>query len=344
MMKKLPILLLLLMMLYLPSALADAMPRLTFKSGEFISYTGRDLWVNLDLNNPGDLAENEMIELRDEYGRVWSQTPFHRSYQMLSFKTECTEVHCGGFTVDAWYGNEKLTRQSAKVYVTDFAKKPWQVVPGVTDAISLTLDCCYDDKNTNAVLEVLDKYNVKITFFMAGIFVERFPESAKKILAAGHEIGNHSYSHPNMKTIPAANQFYQADHTIELMQQILDYTPRLFRYPTGAYDAPINALVRGLGMEPIQWEIDSHDWDAAFDHEKIVKRITGKVEPGYIILCHLDGRACAANLDKALDYYINTLGLQVIPVTELLARGGQDLPLSPYIEADREACAAIPLP
>ena len=83
---------------------------------------------------------------------------------------------------------------------------------------------------------------------------------------------------------------------------------------------------------PKAWSIDSKEWDWNFSEEKVYKRVTKDIVPGTIILFHLDGYHTIDVVRKAVPYYRDTLGLELIPITELMAKGGLELPACPYEE------------
>ena len=216
--------------------------------------------------------------------------------------------------------------------VTDKARKAVVTVDTDQPYMSLSFDCAYIETPTDELLAILDELNIKATFFMTGEFVLNFPESAKKIRDAGHEIGCHSLSHPHLLTYGLDMRFKQVRRNVEIIRETLGVNPRLFRPPFGEFDVTISAPARAEGMEICMWSIDSHDWDYAYDENGVFKRITKNVGPGTIILFHLDGYHTLKVLPRAVEYYREELGLEFVPITQLMEKGGLELPDCPYEE------------
>lgn len=326
-------------------ALADnvKLPKVSFESDYYAAVVGKELWVHAKHVSGGSLPAGAELELRDQYGRVWATKVYRPSTAKTSFGVTCTEAHTGEFEFSVWYGDACVSKNTTRGFVatTNNAAVQRFDVDGV---ISITLDCAFSDDQTDDILAVLDKYGVKATFFMAGCFVSQFTESAIKIRDAGHEIGSHSLYHAKHTELKDYKVYEQINGGILALQEYLGVTPHLYRVPYGAYNQRINTFIRAMGMEVVQWEIDAHDWDDAYNHAKIVDRATRHAKAGDIILFHLDGRDCPANLDEALNHYINVLGLRVIPVSELFALANHDLFLSPYIPEEEAIISSRELP
>jgi len=164
---------------------------------------------------------------------------------------------------------------------------------------------------------------------MTGFFIRTFTQETKDAVAAGHEIGNHTNLHPKMATgTKKINRLQELAVPNKYAEELLGVRPRLFRPPYGDYDREVMALSRAEGMEIIIWTVDSHDWDVrgGYDVEKVWKRVTRKIEPGYIILFHLDGKPTPEVLDRLIPYIQDELGYKCVTVGELLASGGMELP------------------
>lgn len=120
----------------------------------------------------------------------------------------------------------------------------------------------FDDgpsRNTAALLDMLNSYEIKATFFLLGQQVLHNPDMAKRIEAEGHEIGNHSWSHPNLKTLSADAQKEELESTDELLRS-LGITPLLMRPPYGSFDERTVQIADELGIDVILWSLDSRDW------------------------------------------------------------------------------------
>ncbi len=335
-MKRLISALLMLCLLLPASSLSEErLPRLKFPAANYIGVLDEDFAVAMEVSTTGSFSGSKTLELRDQDGRVWDAKAY-KPGQKLSFRTHLDESFLGGHDLSVWCGDTEISVNSAYIAVADKHRKA-VAIPGTNvdtpeNWMSVTLDCCYTDPHTDDILAVLDKYNVKATFFMAGEFVLTFPETAKKIRDAGHEIAAHSLSHPHLLTYHLDMRFKQVRRNVEIIREYLGVNPRLFRPPFGEFDFTISAPVRAEGMELVLWSIDSHDWDWEFAHnpENVIKCVTKNVGPGTVILFHLDGWNTPQVLDRMIPYYQDTLGLKLVTVSELVASAGIEIPPSPY--------------
>ncbi|HZD95157.1 MAG TPA: polysaccharide deacetylase family protein [Candidatus Sulfotelmatobacter sp.] len=165
--------------------------------------------------------------------------------------------------------------------------------------IALTYDDGPNDPHTLRLLDVLAKHQAKATFFLIGKYVRQRPEIARAIQAAGHEIGNHTYSHPNLIFVSARRLRQELEDCNKALEDVLGLTPLLFRPPFGGRRPNVLRIARSLGMQPVMWSITGYDWNA-----KSPEFILGKVMPGLnsaraeIVLLH-DGGHLAFGVDRA---------------------------------------------
>ena len=325
--------LLLLVCLLLPLAAAGAeekLPRLEFPAANYVGYSGYDFTMQMTVRNSGKLQSAKTLELRDQTGRVWATKEFKPGATKCIFKVPLDASFEGGFDLAVWCGDTQVSVDTAYVAVTDKHRKAVQTIDTDQPYMSLSFDCAYMETPTDELLALLDELGIKATFFMTGEFVLTFPESAKKIRDAGHEIGCHSLSHPHLLTYHLDMRFKQVRRNVEIIREHLGVNPRLFRPPFGEFDVTISAPARAEGMEICLWSIDSKDWDWNYTPDKVLKQVTRNVGPGTIILFHLDGYHTREILPEAVRYYREELGLQIVPITELMAIGGVELPPCPY--------------
>jgi len=151
--------------------------------------------------------------------------------------------------------------------------------------VALTFDATYGDNQTPRLLQILRDNNIQATFFLSGIWPVRFPNLARDIAAAGHEIGNHSYTHPHMTQIPLTEVSNQIIRTNAVIRSITGVSPYLFRPPFGEFNQAILNTVARLGFVTIMWTVDSLDWqDPGVD--QIINRVVNNIQPGAIVLMH----------------------------------------------------------
>ncbi len=180
---------------------------------------------------------------------------------------------------------------------------------------------------TGAILNLLRKYRMKGTFFVLGNRAEQDPAMLKRIVEEGHVIGNHSWSHASLVTLPAQGVRDEIDRTSQVITAATGHTVTTQRPPFGDFDGKVNRIVRKKGMLPILWNVDSNDW-ALDDSQQIADNVTGAAAfgPGAIILFHDSGAANDASIN-AVRIVLDTLkarGLRSVTVPDLLRAGPPD--------------------
>ena len=125
--------------------------------------------------------------------------------------------------------------------------------------IALTMNCAWNADDIDNILQTLKDNNIKITFFMVGDWVDKFPEAVKKIADAGHEIGNHSNTHPHMPQLSKSQMCDELKSCNEKIEKLTGICPTLLRPPYGDYDNALIEAVESLNMKTIQWSVDIID-------------------------------------------------------------------------------------
>lgn len=181
---------------------------------------------------------------------------------------------------------------------------------------AISFDAAWGNEDTQTLIDILAKYNVKATFFVVGDWVEKYPESVKALSDAGHEVMNHSLHHDHYNSLSAEQIVADVTACNEKIEAVTGKCPTLLRCPYGEYDDHVISAVRSMGMEPIQWDVDSLDWKD-YDAPTICQRVTGKVAPGSIVLFHNAALHTPEALPTILDYLINE-GYTVVPISALI--------------------------
>lgn len=125
--------------------------------------------------------------------------------------------------------------------------------------IAISFDAAWGNEETQTLIDILKKYNVKTTFFVVGAWVDKYPESVKALSAAGHEVCNHSNTHPHMPKLSEADMKKQISTCNDKIKAITGVSPILFRPPYGDYNNPVVKTVQDLGMYAIQWNVETYD-------------------------------------------------------------------------------------
>ena len=183
---------------------------------------------------------------------------------------------------------------------------------------SLTFDAAWGNEDTQQLIDILGKYNIKATFFVVGEWVDKYPESVKALHDAGHEIMNHSDNHPYFTKLSAEQIKIQLNTCNEKIAAITGVTPILFRPPYGDYNDSVVATVRECGMYCIQWDVDSLDWKDPTP-DQICQRVLKRVQPGSIVLFHNAAKNTPAALPSVIEGLIQQ-GYSMVPVSQLILR------------------------
>ena len=192
-------------------------------------------------------------------------------------------------------------------------------LPGRPPLPRRNLPSPWGNEDTQQLIDILEEYRVSATFFVVGDWAEKYPESVKALHDAGHEVMNHSNTHAHYNSLSAEEIIADVEACNDRVEAITGVRPTLIRCPYGEYDDHVIAAIRSIGMEPIQWDVDSLDWKEISAPE-ITERVTGKVQPGSIILFHNAALHTPEALPGILDYLIGQ-GYSVVPISEILLEG-----------------------
>ena len=185
--------------------------------------------------------------------------------------------------------------------------------------LSISFDAAWGSANTEGILDILDRYEVKTTFFLVGFWAEKYPELVAELVARGHEIGNHSSTHPHMSQLTQAQIREELRQCSELVRSITGKPTTLFRPPYGEYNDDVVRVARAEGYECVQWNVDSLDWKN-LGTQNMISQCTKSVHPGDIVLFHNDSKYILEALPTILEYYTQA-GYRIIPVSQLLLEG-----------------------
>ena len=192
---------------------------------------------------------------------------------------------------------------------------------GITEKkISISFDAAWGAEDFPKIMEILDKHQVKATFFMTGEWVEKYPDCVKTLVEKGHDLGNHSATHPDMTKLSKEQQKNQIMQVHNAVKKLTGYEMELFRPPYGAYSNDVIRSCYEVGYFPIQWDVDSLDWkdlSAADIIKKVCKHKS--LGPGSIILCHNGAKHTAEALDEMLTN-LKEQGYELVPISELIMR------------------------
>ncbi len=183
--------------------------------------------------------------------------------------------------------------------------------------IAISFDAAWGSEYTDEILDILKKRDIKTTFFLVGFWIDKYPEKVRIIASEGHEIGNHSTTHPHMSKLNSEQIRLEMENTQKKIQELAgERAVKLFRPPFGDYNDRLILTCREMGYYPIQWDVDSLDWkEYGVDH--MFNQVTNKVQNGSIVLFHNNAKYIVQALPSILDHLIKE-GYTIVPISELI--------------------------
>jgi|SRR5579872_5275679 len=207
-------------------------------------------------------------------------------------------------------------------------------LPRSVKQLALTYDDGPNDPYTLRLLEVLDKYQVRATFFMVGQYVRQRPDIVCEVASAGHVIGNHSFTHPLLTFQSEAEIRTQLLNCRAALNDAVGEHSNLFRPPFGGRRPAVLRVARELGLEPVMWRVTGFDWDAK-SAAAIEKNVRWQMRGGDVILLHDGGHeAMGTDRSKTIVATENMLkryqdeGYDFVTVPEMMQQAAEGLRMS----------------
>lgn len=185
-----------------------------------------------------------------------------------------------------------------------------------TNKVALTMNCAWNADDIDQILEVLKQNNVKITFFLVGDWIDKFPEAVKKIYEDGHEIASHSNTHPHVNNLSYEENIEEIEKSNEKIEKITGQRTQIYRAPYGEYNNTVIQAAQDKGYYTIQWSLDTLDY-IGLTGDEMWNRIQDKVKAGDIILTHNGTKHTADSLDMLIKN-IKQKGFEIVTVSNLI--------------------------
>jgi peptidoglycan-N-acetylglucosamine deacetylase len=203
-----------------------------------------------------------------------------------------------------------------KVHLSDLP--PTAVYKGHPDKpmVSFIVNVAWGNEYLSGMLATLKKHNVSASFFLEGRWVKNNPGMAKMIAEAGHEIGNHSFTHPDMKQLSAPKINEEIKKTNEVIEAVTGVQTKWFAPPSGSYKEEVVQIAAAHKLGTVMWSVDTIDWQKPAP-EKLISRVMGKVHNGALILMH--PTESTANSLEQLILQIKDKDLQIGTVSDMLS-------------------------
>ncbi|MEO6848702.1 MAG: polysaccharide deacetylase family protein [Chthoniobacterales bacterium] len=203
--------------------------------------------------------------------------------------------------------------------------------------IAMTFDDGPSPTLTPKLLDILKAHGIKATFFLIGQNAAEYPDIVKRIVAEGHEVGNHSWSHPQLTKLSAEGQHAEIEKTSDAIKNAIGKPPTIMRPPYGATSPFINHwLNKEFGMKIILWSVDPLDWKY-HDSARVERVILAEAKPGSIILSHDIHATTVAAMPDLFDK-LQAKGYKFVTVSELIAMD------KPVPQPKTETASASPTP
>ena len=193
---------------------------------------------------------------------------------------------------------------------------PIYAVQTESKQLAISFDATWGTELTDEILDILKTHGITTTFFLGGQWVDKHPDYVVKIAAAGHEIGNHSFSHPHMNTLSEQGIHYELQKNQALIKDLTGQNTTLFRPPFGEYNNQVISAASALGYHTIQWSVDSLDWKNLSSNQ-IYERVMEQVEPGSIVLFHNAAPGTPGAIRRLIPDLL-AKGYEIVPISQLL--------------------------
>lgn len=186
--------------------------------------------------------------------------------------------------------------------------------------IALTFDAGAGSGSTEKILNILEENNIKAAFFLTGKWAEQNPELVKKIAGAGHEIHNHTYSHPDLTKTAEEEIRSQFDKTDNIIKNLTGRSTKpFFRPPYGARNKTVLDFICGEGYQAIMWTVDALDWKEGTTADAAKSRIFAKEQNGEIILMHVGDNLSAEILPDVIKKFNND-GYKIVTLSKIIEK------------------------
>lgn len=211
-----------------------------------------------------------------------------------------------------------ITNEKAAITTSSTNEKllPIYNVQTEENKVALTMNCAWNAEDIDTILKILEENNAKITFFMVGDWIDKYPEAVRKICDAGHEIGTHSDTHPHVNNLSYEENIKEIEKSNDKIEKITGTRTNLYRTPYGEYNTTVIKAAQDKGYYTIQWSLDTLDY-TGITGEEMWNRIKDKIGSGDIILMHNGTEHTADSLGMLLQN-IKKKGLEVVKVSELI--------------------------
>lgn len=292
------------------------MPAFDFYENVFTARAGKECRVIVDSKTPKRVHTDVPLSIRTEDDVVLHSFKYNkaRDYSFISFTAPKKYDPQGKIYLYNDLNGERLDSIGIALIV-----EGQNMIHNVEreGMIAISFDCAYGAQYTNFILDTLDKYDAKATFFMTSNWAHAHKEKAAEIVKRGHEVGNHTVNHKDLNTLETKDVVWEIDRANDIIEESSGMRPIVLRPPFGRCNASVYAIARYCGVEVVRWSDDAEDYEIDYNIDASIRRATEKAAAGDIVLFHNSATHIRETLDACLQDYTDK-GLKIVSVSELL--------------------------
>lgn len=269
----------------------------------------------------------EPLDITQNAGYAGHIVKRNETLESIALEAGCTPQMLMGYNriVGTLQPGRELIVPLAPGHASTLANKPVIVERGLTShpMVALTFDAGSTAEPLPKLLKTLREHQLKVTFFVTGFWVRENPQLLQQIVAEGHELGNHSLTHPDMRNLDDMRIKHEILETERLVRKTTGQTTRpYFRPPYGAYNDRVLQTVESLGYLPVYWTLDCLDSTgvkktSAFIADRVTHKLPREQMCGSIVLMHVDSMATADAVPEILSRF-DQMGLSVVTLSQVL--------------------------
>ena len=287
--------------------------------------------MSLESNVRGDITPSSEINKDGLYKKIKAYSDQHKIKPIDATVDRVWKAIPGynglGVNIEASYKRMKASGEFDKnkviykeippnVHLEDLAPEPIYRGNQQKPMVALLINVAWGNEYIPEILKVLNDHQTKATFFLDGSWVKKNPDLVTLIKEEGHEIGNHAYSHPNLKQRSKDETMEELKKTNDVIKETIDVKPKWFAPPSGSFNPVTVHVADQLDMKTILWTVDTVDWKKPSPSE-MVRRVVLKVDNGSMVLMH-PTKPVAEGL-KTMISDIKEKGYQLGTVSDLIS-------------------------
>lgn len=185
--------------------------------------------------------------------------------------------------------------------------------------VALTIDTAFGNDKTQAILDILDEYNVKATFFVVGLWARENPDLLTEIIKAGHEVQNHSMTHERYPDMEVTDVLADAQAAQTLLDEATGKKANIIRLPFGAFDDKTLKILQDNGFIPVKWSVDGEDWKTQ-DIKEVYNNVIKNTKGGDIIMLQNNTVGAEGALSDIIAHLLDK-GYEFKTISDLIPKG-----------------------